>query len=148
MTEFRTKGRGRNRQVYPVSEGKTYRRNYNSDPSFFTKGQIHQDVKATRRNDDPLEPSDHGKEHDIYKRKIVHEADKQYLKESKKENRKQKRAIKKEEKLEKKSMEAETKQQLEESKVEAKKEYHEDQESEAEDRELAAKIDGRDGDLG
>ncbi|MCK5260697.1 MAG: hypothetical protein KAJ44_00780 [Thermoplasmatales archaeon] len=141
MVKFLT--RKRDKQAFPVeSKGKTYRRNYNSNPSFFTKNQIHSDAKATHRNDDPLEPQDHGKEHDIYKRKLLYESDKQYLKEEKKSHKKQKRAFKKEEKQQKKVQKSEIEVQEKQAVVEAKREYQEGQQDEAEERETIERFEG------
>ena len=94
--------RKRDKQDFPTDNStpkKEYRRHYDSNPSFSTKRQVHSDIKQMHRGDDPLEPQEHGKEFDVYKRKLQYESDKQYLKEKKKQSKKQKRAIKKEEKM-------------------------------------------------
>ena len=124
--EFRTR---KDKRVYPVNKSgnKTYKREYNSNPDFFTKTQIHSDVKRMHRNDDPSNPADHNREYDNYRRKIQLEADKQFIREKKKQTKRHNRSMKKEEKVAKK--------QSEQMENQAKQDFAQDQVKEERQRE-------------
>ena len=109
MTEFRTKGRGKDRQVFPVSGGKEYRRvdDYEQNnppdesppeekmqeqkaekkhklekPSFSTRSDVRRDIKNMMRKDGSDE---HGsKDYVNYRKKLDHVADRTYSKENRK----------------------------------------------------------------
>lgn len=157
MTGFRTKGRGKNRQVYPVSEGKEYRKDYsesfeantdNPKPTFSTKHGTGQDIKqittkATDRDTKEYDGKTARKNYSRYSRHTSDKMDKQFRKSDKKARKKDKKAQKKRDKQTEKIQKSEVDKQINYTKTEAKKEYADDQQDEAEDRELAAKIDGR-----
>ena len=135
MTMFRSKKtKSGKSQAYPVTptSRKTPKRNYSSGkPSWSSKVDVHSDIKKMHRQDDPRSPSDHGREHDLYKRRLVHESDSQYIKEEKRANKKQKKLIKKDEK-----------EQLKQTEEETKKDCHEDQETEKKHREEIQDLEG------
>ena len=84
------------------NQGKSYRRNYDDKPTFFTKHSVSSDIKNMhRKNPD----EDHGTEVDLYKRRLALEADKKHIKESKRSNKIQKKLIKKQEKEAQKNVE-------------------------------------------
>jgi len=140
--EFRTKGRGKERKVFPVSkDSKQYKQDYKEkpvkqhhmrNPSWTAKHTVKGDIKDMYRADNPEKPTDHVDDQRLYKKRLQNTADKEIVHQDKKQNKKQEKLLKKQEK---------------QAIKQAKKEYHEDQQSEQEDRELAAKIDGRDGNL-
>jgi len=90
--------------IHAKSGGKSYRRNYDDKPSFYTKHMISSDVKRMHRHDDPEQPREHGAEVDLYKRRLSLQADQKHLKESKKSHKIQKKLIKREEKQAKKNV--------------------------------------------
>ncbi len=110
MIGFRTKGRGKERVVYPISEGgKTYRRHYTEKPSLSSKCNIHSDVKKMMQKDDSIE---HGsKDYDAYKKRLEHHADAEYLKQLQKAEKRREKEIRKEEKELKKQQEKENQEQ-------------------------------------
>jgi len=157
--EFRTR---KDKRVYPLSsDGKTYRKDYSQDyqakpenpkPSFSTKHDTKEDIrsittKATDRDTKEYDSKIARKNYGRYSRHTSDKMDKQFRKSDKKARKKQKKGEKKRAKQDEKIKKSEIDKQLKYTKDEAKKEYHEDQKSEAEDRELAKEIDGRDGDL-
>ena len=123
-------------QAYPITPTtrKTPKPNYVSGrPSWSSKANIRSDEKRMHRQDDPRIPQDHGREHDLYKRRLVHESDSQYIKEEKRANKKQNKMIKKDEK-------AQIKEAIKREKEEDKKEKEQDDEI----RHNAGVIDGND----
>jgi len=90
------------RAMFAKQGGKSYRRNYDDKPTFFTKHSVSSDIKNMhRKNPDEY----HGNEVDLYKRRLALEADKKHIKESKRSNKIQKKLIKKQEKEAQKNVE-------------------------------------------
>ena len=119
MPDFRTKGRGENRQVFPVSGGKEHRRvdDYEESPpeekvlgekaekkhklakpSFSTRSDVRRDIKNMMRKEDSDE---HGsKDYLNYRKKLDRDADRTYSRENKKAKKRRKKETKKEKKQE------------------------------------------------
>ncbi len=92
--EFRT--RKRDNQKFPVDKpsGKSYKTHYD-DPSWSTKHAVKSDIKHMHRGDNSIEPQDHNREYDLYKKKLQYESDKHYLKSTKKAQKKYEKQLKK-----------------------------------------------------
>lgn len=98
MIQFRSRGRGKSRKVYPISEGsKTeYRRHYREKPSLGSSMNVHSDVKQIMKKDDSVEHG--GRDYDVYKKRLNRDADSAYLKEYKKAERRDDKLVRKQEK--------------------------------------------------
>ena len=119
MPQFRTKGRGKDRQVFPVSGGKEYRRNDDykenppeekvleekiqeqkaekkhklAKPSFSTRSDVRRDIKNIMRKEDSDE---HGsKDYLNYRKKLDRDTDRAYSKENRKAKKRRKKETKK-----------------------------------------------------
>lgn len=101
--QFRSKknkaGKNQSYPISPPSSRKTPKPNYSSGrPSWSSKADIHGDIKKMHRQDNPRDPMDHTREHNLYKKQLVHEADKTDIKETVRANKRQKKILKKDEK--------------------------------------------------
>ena len=149
MPEFRTKkSKSGKKQVFPVSKGKTFKKDYSTErPSFATRSAIHGDVKKIMSKEDSLEKG--GKDFDAYQRRLKHDSDELYLKEQrrteKKEIHKVKHAAKKERKEQKKSEKQEERDIKHEEKLmekQAESDFSQDQADESNTRETIKSIEG------
>lgn len=112
MTEFRTKGRGENRQVFPVSGGREYRREDDYEPpeekvleekaqkkhklekpSFSTRSDVRRDIKNIMRKEDSQEYG--SKDYVNYRKKLDRDADRTYSRENRKAKKRRKKETKK-----------------------------------------------------
>ena len=123
MPDFRTKGRGENRQVFPIKDGKEHRREDDYEPpeesppeekvlgekarkkhklakpSFSTRSDVRRDIKNMMRKEDSQE---HGsKDYLNYRKKLDRDADRTYSKENRKAKKRRKKETKKEKKQQK-----------------------------------------------
>jgi len=151
MSKFLT--RKKDGRVFPTDSGsaKEYRKTYSDsdnpatpkptkptkshhmrNPSWSAKHTIKGDLKNMYRDDRPENPPDHSEDQRIYKKRLQGAADKEIVHQNKKQVKNQEKLLKKQEK---------------EAVKQAKEDYKQDQQDESEDRELAAKIDGREGDF-
>lgn len=152
--------RKRDGQVFPTdtTSSKEYRQDYSAkskdpQPNFGTRAQTSQDIKkiteqSTDRDTKTYDSKVSKQNYKRYKRNTNERIKKQYKKHDKRARKKERKAQKKREKQQQKIEKSEIDKQMNYTKTEAKQEYHADQQSEAEDREIAKTIDGRDGDLG
>jgi len=99
--EFRTKGRGKERTVFPVKEGKTYKQDFNEhhlrNPSWVAKHTVKGDIKDMYRRDNPESPTDHNKDQQLYKKRLQNTADGEIVKQNKRQTKKQEKLLKKQE---------------------------------------------------
>jgi len=113
--------REQEKAMYAKSGGKEYRKDYNEhhmrNPSWMAKHSVKTDIN----------PSDHTKDKELYKKRLQQTADKEILRQDKKQTRKQEKLLKKQEK---------------ETHKLAKQDYQQDQVEESETRADIQKVEG------
>lgn len=159
MSKFLT--RKKDGRVFPTdsrSGGTEYRKDYsesfeanksNPKPTFSTKSNTSQDVRkitdsATDRDSKTYDSKTSRKNYKRYRANTKKKMDGQFKKSDKRARKKQHRAEKKRNKQQMKIEKSEIDKQIKYTEQKAKTEYVADQKDEEADRELAAKIDGRD----
>ena len=133
--EFRTKkSKSGKKQVYPVSKGKTYKKDYSTDrPSFATRSAVHGDIKKIMSKEDSLDRS--GKDFDAYQRRLKHNSEELYLKEQRKTEKGEIHKIKHTAKKERKQQKKDIKNEEKLMEKQAKSDFSQDQADEANTRE-------------
>jgi len=123
--------REQEKAMYAKSGGKEYRKDYNEhhmrNPSWMAKHSVKTDIKEMHRLDNIENPSDHTKDKELYKKRLQQTADKEILRQDKKQTRKQEKLLKKQEK---------------ETHKLAKQDYQQDQVEESETRADIQKVEG------
>ena len=125
MPEFRTKGRGKGRQAYPISARKKNRKDHSNykihppeenpaeqkaqkkhklaKPSYSTRSDVRHDIKGMMRKENSDEYG--SKDYVNYRKKLGRDADRTYSREKRKAKKRRKKETKKEKKQQKKEAE-------------------------------------------